>query len=412
MESDSSEDDNTYVTLIFMLPKMKESIQKEDIDIITSQYIDYPNFVLGFQHFIHAKKEQLELMKQFEGKKKVYNVVDNFNKQIDEYENDIQTKCEKFINLGKTEKIVDNRFYEIWELLHLFDVATNSSITSLHMTDTGSMVQALYHFRDKYHKNKSDKYVINNKFGSKQKADNDYEEYYKKNKLPISASETATNVNLVIMGLGNDSDDERLREQESILLFLKQLHVALKTLNNKGNMLCQIFENFTLSMNKVLYILNEVFKSVHIIKPLSSISYQDSKYLVCSNYDKSSKIIDIIGKIIKTMETGKYLNNFASEFDLPQKFISLIRKANTEISNDQFKNVNLMSKFIDDNNYYGEKYQMYKDEQINAAKYWTNRYLIQNKDYDNKIKQLRTYVNELVDENQKHADKVDNKLLK
>jgi hypothetical protein len=55
-----------------------KSIFDSDADIKLTNNIDYPKCSHGFHHYIHTLKKDLEVLKQFENKKKVYLVTNCF----------------------------------------------------------------------------------------------------------------------------------------------------------------------------------------------------------------------------------------------------------------------------------------------------------------------------------------------
>jgi hypothetical protein len=70
-----------YPLLIINLnnaPESNMSIIDVDINASFSNNILYPEIVLGFQHFIHATKDKMEQIEQFENRKKVYLVTSLF----------------------------------------------------------------------------------------------------------------------------------------------------------------------------------------------------------------------------------------------------------------------------------------------------------------------------------------------
>ena len=48
---------------------------------------------------------------------------------------------------------------------------------------------------------------------------------------------------------------------------------------------------------------------------------------------------------------------------------------NILIENKQFKAINEIKSFLDAQNFYGDKYQMSRQKQINASKFWVNYFL-------------------------------------
>lgn len=96
----------------------KKTIFDSKEEIILNTNIDYPRCSLGFQHFIHAIKKDTEILKQFENKKKVYLVMNPFERYIDGYNKSIGDISKTYFDLGKgkTPDILSRGFYKLWEI--------------------------------------------------------------------------------------------------------------------------------------------------------------------------------------------------------------------------------------------------------------------------------------------------------
>ena len=412
---------NLYITSVYTIPRSTKSILSEKLNPQVSHNIDYPKFSLGFQHYVHAKKEALDTLSQFDGKKKVYNVINKLNKQIDDYDMDIDKISKSFFDLNSKPEIISDNFFGVWETLHMFDlVPTNGKFKSCHMMENGSTVQAVLLFRDKYTNSdsKSDSYNIYNKLNDErhfEKMDQKFLNYYTKEKTNRLSIETKQpkKMDLVTLSLGSNWEYRNMKEQDSLLLFLKQLLASVEILDNNGNLLCEIFETFTLITNKILCALAEIFKQVSIVKPLSINPAIDNKYLVCIGYDqKSTKFNEVLEGLIKTLESNnkKFIVNFSPGYEFSKEFISVIRKANTDISNRQFMDVNKILEFIKKENYYGDIYQRYRSEQIKASNMWVEKFFFDKKIFNDKSKQIRNETNEIIKTNVVRANLIDSRL--
>ena len=79
--------------------------------------------------------------------------------------------------------------------------------------------------------------------------------------------------------------------------------------------------------------------------------------------------------------------------DLPQKFVSDIRFINIEIANKQQIMINKIVIYIKNNNYYGDKYHEYKENQIDATNWWIKTFFTKslNKDIEKKINEVISF---------------------
>jgi hypothetical protein len=85
---------------------------------------------------------------------------------------------------------------------------------------------------------------------------------------------------------------------------------------------------------------------------------------------------------------------------IPSKnIIDYIIYTNIEIANNQFKELNDIVEYINSLNYYGDTYQMKRDLQIYANKYWIDRFYPTVTDFNKKYTIVRNNTLELIQQN-------------
>ena len=127
-----------YIPLYNTLIDPEINIFSKNNDVKFSSNIDYPRFAFGFQHFIHQSKDKMERTKEFEGKKKVYQVLNHFERYIDNYDEDIGKTSKQYFDLGKNKPdILSRGFYKLWEILMIYDLidVNNKNFTSAHLAE-------------------------------------------------------------------------------------------------------------------------------------------------------------------------------------------------------------------------------------------------------------------------------------
>lgn len=409
---------NLNIPSVFQIGECKKDLPTK-ISPTKSINIDYPKFTLGFQHFVHAKKEQLDILNNFEGKKKVYDVVNTYSSHIDDYETNIEKIAKEYFDIGTKPDIINKDFYGFWELLCMFKlIPTKGKFQSMHMMDNGSNVQATLLFRDKYAGNdaKQDSYILyekNNDDAHLEKINDKFMSYYKKEKPERLSVETKQpkKVDLVTLTLGDKWEYRNMKEQDSLKLLCTQLITGLESLGKGGNMICSIFENFTEVTNKIIYGISCSFKTTSIVKPLATNPLFDNKYIVFENYNEKSKINEHLHELVKLIDDKHFIVNIYPDLNLPEEFISIIRKANTDISNRQFINMNNVIEFINSENYYGDKYQEYRSEQIKATNTWVSKFFPDKKNLEANKKIEENNVIEVIETNKTRAGLVGEKLV-
>lgn len=150
-----------YNPLIFDL----NSIEKTDIlgsiyDVRFSNSICFPEFKLGFHHFIHKTKDKMEVTEEFSNRKKIYLVTSLFEKTIDFKEKtdkgilftSIDQGIKSFIKSIKPDfpQILNRAFLKLWEILIEFDLIPQSeNFVSSHLAEgPGSFIQATILYRE------------------------------------------------------------------------------------------------------------------------------------------------------------------------------------------------------------------------------------------------------------------------
>ena len=117
-----------YNPLIFNLKDFeKTDILKSNFDVLFSNNIQFPEFKLGFQHFIHQAKDKMEVVENFKNRKKSYLVTSLFEKNIDyksKTDDDIEfssidTGLKTFMDEinNKFPKLLNRAFLKLWEMI-------------------------------------------------------------------------------------------------------------------------------------------------------------------------------------------------------------------------------------------------------------------------------------------------------
>jgi hypothetical protein len=115
--------------------------------------IDYAKFALGFHHWIHASKSKTNVFNQYANKKKVYQVVNGYERYIDDYDESIGKVSQKYFENGSQPNILSRAFYKLWEMLFMFDLIdiSKENFMSAHLAEgPGSFIQATMFFRDMF----------------------------------------------------------------------------------------------------------------------------------------------------------------------------------------------------------------------------------------------------------------------
>jgi len=178
--------------------------------------------------------------------------------------------------------------------------------------------------------------------------------------------------------------DENTQEQEAVPLILGQMLTAVKIQAKGGSFVCKLYETFTDVTVKLIVVLKRFYKNINMTKPLMSRKSNSEKYLVCTGYLFDAKSKER-GERIKQLEeimmeySGKQklnVTNFYPKYDpvLDADMKAMMVSLNNDLSNRQFDTVNRMITFIESQNYHGDVYRKSRDRQIEASKFWTEKF--------------------------------------
>jgi len=430
-----------FIPVYSFLNNPKVDIFNTNNDVKFSTNIDYPRFTLGFQHFIHQSKDKMQILEQFEGKKKVYQVLNPFERYIDNYEEDIGKVSKKYFNLEKEKPdILSRGFYKLWEILVIYNLIDldNKNFISAHLAEgPGSFIQATMFYREKFSKHwKDDQYYAVTLHPEDEgthvpELEKTFVSYYAKEKpqrffqhktypkqvaggdvskdngditnpktILLFGGDMKEKADLVTADGGFEWGYENIQEQEAFRLIFGQIVGAIMNQKKGGHFVCKFFETFTMTSVKFLAVLKACYNKVEIIKPLTSRPSNSEKYFVCMDFkysDKDKEFKDISKKLIELLKDIHNQQNLKivdifSEFIADEEFLNNIINVNIMIENKQFKAINEIVSFIEAQNFYGDTYQMNRQKQINAAKFWNTNFLPENKnDLEDKRKYLLKY---------------------
>jgi hypothetical protein len=382
-------------------------------NLLMSSTINLPLISLGFHSFIHRTKSAITLTDKLQTKNKFYMIVNPYEIEIQNYEDSLNKLIKEYLG-SKEDKIEfdSTEFYELWEILFLFGLGDKKElVTGIFSEKHNIYASALEYYRDKFvlgNKTKNYKFTSEQSGGTNTTIDTSLEggaskKYkYKKDtsqnkKLKTEDLDKIKEKLDLIISTTYDSNEIGFlyTEQENYKYILSSLISALQSQENKGSMILKIDETFTMVSIKLLYIINHFYESVHIYKPSFSKYTNANKYLVCNGFKNNNK------KILKSLETilsniNKYSNKFVYDIypdltDLiPQDYINKIKFINIKLTNREQIMINDIIVYIKNNNYFGDDYHRYRNNQIQSTKWWITNYLPPSKNLYEKVKEETT----------------------
>lgn len=426
--------DYDYIPLVVKLADNDDhTIFKAHPNPQFSVNIDYPLCVNGFTHFYHASKNKLEILDQFVDKKKVYLVLNKFETKVDNYDQSIEIVADKYLSSHP----IDTSFYELWELLYMFDLVDDKKPITTVTLDPASL-QTIEEFRNKYSPTlKNDKYYHVTMHSDIQDLDKhlfnpDIKPNATKNILDDRRVIQHKTYPTAIIGGYDNRDDGDIRkhktiklvggelkglgladlvimngtygwhnlntiEQRSYNILFSQIILALNTQQKGGNFICKFSETNADITMKLVYLLSKMYKETYFVKPLVSRFLEADKYLVCIGFKYTDKdneyrnVMKSLNEVHKELQKNGDLNlvELWKNITFDQNFQTHMIHVNKTLANKQFKNINDSIAFINAQNYYGDVYQKHRSEQIAASKYWIELFFPDKKESDRMIKHVR-----------------------
>jgi 23S rRNA U2552 (ribose-2'-O)-methylase RlmE/FtsJ len=392
-----------YSPISSVMVKNQKNILDTTGDINTSSNVDYPKFAFGFHHFIHSDKNKMQVLEKFNGKKKVYRVMNEFEIYIDDYDEGIGNKAAKIFS--PRPDIITRSFYKLWEIFFYFDIVNKKSkdFSSIHISDSpNSFVQSMMYYRDMYCENKNDSYYALESNNDVVLQKNFQNKYAKNVKYFKGVDELCTGVkgrvDLITGDRGMVWTTKNTQEQECFDIIFEQILCAVKKQKQGGHFVCKFFETFTLTSVKYIAILTQLYENVYFVKPLTSRGSNSEKYAVCMNFKANEKDAQTIGtkleKIysqIKGLGKNKFLVDIFPDFEIENDFKMSVVNINKTVANEQLKSINRMIEYIEGTNYHGDVYVENRNRQIKAAEFWCDLFLA--KDLENNVTKARDIIN-------------------
>ena len=412
-----------YLPYIVKVPEYpSKDILKTTVSPILTTAINEPLYSLGFTYFYHRTKDGMEITNKLPTKEPIHYVVNKFEHIIKDYKGSMEIVTKKYLSFKKDDpRILSRAFYKMWEMIFMFDLVDQKELTYAALAEgPGSFLQAVLMFRKKLSGGvKKDKYfgvTIHPEEGKFINIGKQFLNYYderhpglinihKTYKIKSAAKYKSRDngditkvktislfrkdikkskkyAHLVTADGGFNWNDENYQEQEAYALIIGEMLAAINVQAKDGNFVLKIFDSYTKLTLKLVHILKLCYKDVYICKPLFSRESNSEKYVICKNfkYDQkkdASKLADIragLETVLESMNNELFLNDIYPDFNVPNELMDLFRMINITLANRQQIICNKMITFIQGNNYYGELYHNYKNEQINAIKWWISMF--------------------------------------
>ena len=429
----------SYKPFIYKLNN-NHSFELNNNDIILTNRINQPKASLGFNTYFHRTINTFEKYKNNdELKEHIYYVVNNFESETKQ-EEDVFHQSKKILKVDEDEPdVLKQSFYALWEIIDYFDLCSKDKLTFAAISEgTGVSIQTIIKYREFNNINVSkDKYFtvsINENDSHGKKMSEQLLGYYHdkypklinvhKTKPSNKVSKLRSNGDItkldtlslfkkevknkycdLVTAFGSFNTNIKTKEQLSYGLILGEIIAALKVQAKHGSFVLRVFETYTDVTLKMIYIMGQYYDDVFLVKPLFTRDTEQDKYIVFKNFkydqEKNKKLIGNAIKnletILKELSTDEYIFDILSDIELSNDFINEFKFINNELGNKQYNLINEIINYIKKQNYFGDDYHNYKNEQLEANKWWIQTFF-------NKKNNLQDLVNEIINYNKKEKE--------
>ena len=362
-------------------------------DIKTSSNICLPLCSLGFQNYLVRTKSYMDITKKLETESEIYYVVNPFEINISNYNDNIINLTKKHVN--DESNSIDITFYKIWEILFLFDLLKKDEcIFAIFSNNSNGILQAIINYKqyykldalkDKIFNISDEEVLVSSKIVKTHKGKHDITNIKSILSFKKEIDKSKKKANLIIADSGYETFKSIEPEMYNVLI--SEIIIALKIQEKDGHFILKVFETFTLPTLKLIYFVSSFYETIKIYKPYYSRPTLSEKYIIFKNFkyehDTQNDKIKILENILLKIKTpNANLYDIWPNLKLSQEFLIKFKFINTKLSNSQQIMINDIVKYIGEENFFGEKYHMYRDNQIKATKWWINNFITKSDDFN------------------------------
>lgn len=382
--------------------QFSKKIVDNDFNLIESGFENQPILSLGYHYYTKQVREKMNI-EEFKNRK-FYLIVNNFENDIPDHDELIDKKINSMLKLDKSSEILSRDFFKLWEIIIYYNLCADKSLKSVSLSENGGFLQAISYFRSNYLNTKTDTYCYQG--GTKSEIAECLKETIKKNKLiklegPLETynksgfltkvksiedfikSNKLSDVNLITANGIIDFMENSNQEHQLYTLILGEIITALSIQKDGGDFILRIEDCFTNVTLKLLNILGDCYEKVDVCKPLFSRPFTKEKYVVCKNLllkgstrtNLIKKLKDLLNNMNNILEKGKFVFDIATDFTINPTDLEVITNINLHLTANEHLNINKITDYKNKKNYFGEQYHKFRTDQINANKWWENKFL-------------------------------------
>ena len=166
-------------------------------------------------------------------------------------------------------------------------------------------------------------------------------------------------------------------------------------------------------------IVASFYEEAYMFKPFFSRSSNSERYLVVKGFKysqtKDKKFLDqqleILEEVLTKMNVEKFTMDIFEDLEIPTKLKQQFIFINKKIANVQQIMINKIVKYIKGNNYFGEDFHNYKDNQMKAVNWWVATFYPESKGYKEALQKNTKEFARMVNYNMKEIENFSKQLV-
>ena len=150
------------------------------------------------------------------------------------------------------------------------------------------------------------------------------------------------------------------------------------------------------------------YEECYVYKPFFSRATNSEKYIICKGFKHDNvnpKQLHILEETLKKCETKEFINDIFPSLVLKDEDLNVFKYININIANTQQIMINNLVVYIKSNNYFGDMYHDYRDQQIKANKWWIDNF------FTEKLSEKTTMVKDIIRYNESEINLFVKKLI-
>jgi hypothetical protein len=181
-----------------------------------------------------------------------------------------------------------------------------------------------------------------------------------------------------------DGDNHDLVQYIEVLthrVVVDNLLRGLPHLNNGGRLVIPIYDSYTTMTWKLFALIQGMFGSTAIVKPIATPFVSGRKYIVADGYNKAvgDAVVVVLGSLEKKIAAaeGNNARFMCTLFDdISIDHLSpYIRKVNNQIMTNTYQSLNRLNGFLEAGDFYGVEYNRYVSEMTQNSEQWKEKFL-------------------------------------